>query len=200
MVLSLRARSAYSFQMALFGLNLSAFGFDSPEPVAEPAPVKQVVQVQLRGAEEIPEQNKFYDQDNPDYKKLQKANESLNGFPLDKKGYVDWMGAIRSKFIKPLASLDGKAEMEVLDLDIILKNTKDMPYVKFPHKSHTMWLACTNCHDKPFIPKAGANPISMTKIFQGQYCGMCHDRVAFITFFSCERCHSVPHDATKAWW
>ena len=45
--------------------------------------------VQTRIADEIPEQNKFYDPDNPDYQKLQKANESLIGFPLDKKGYVD---------------------------------------------------------------------------------------------------------------
>ena len=44
-----------------------------------------------------------------------------------------------------------------------------MPYVKFPHKSHRMWLPRTNCHDKPFTPKAGANEISMTKILQGQF-------------------------------
>ena len=167
---------------------------------AKPAEAKVPAKVQTRGAEEIPEQNKFYDPENPDYQKLQKANESLVGFPLDKKGYVDWMGAIRSGFITPRADLKGSNTMQVLDLDVILKNTKEMPWVKFPHKSHTMWLACTNCHDKPFIPKAGANAISMTKIFQGQFCGMCHDRVAFITFFSCERCHSVPHDNTKAWW
>jgi c(7)-type cytochrome triheme protein len=75
-----------------------------------------------------------------------------------------------------------------------------MPYVKFPHNSHTEWLACSNCHDKLFIPKAGANPITMEKIFRGEYCGTCHDRIAFITHTSCERCHSVPHGDTKAWW
>jgi c(7)-type cytochrome triheme protein len=156
--------------------------------------------VQTRSAEAQHDQNKFYDTNNPDYKKLQKANESLAGFPLDKKGYVDWMKALRSGTIKPRASLSDAKPMEVLDLDVILKNTKDMPYVKFPHNSHTMWLACSNCHDKIFVPKAGGNPISMDKIFQGQYCGVCHDRVSFITFFSCERCHSVPHGDVKAWW
>src|SRR6185369_14050441 len=105
------------------------------------ADAKTPAKVQLRGAEEIPEQNKFYDPENPDYQKLQKANESLVGFPLDKKGYVDWMGAIRSGFITPRADLKGSNKMEVLELDVILKNTKDMPYVKFPHKSHTLWLA-----------------------------------------------------------
>ena len=163
-------------------------------------PAEQSKPAEVRGSEEIPEQNKFYDPENPGFERLQKANESLMGFPLDKKGYVDWMGAIRSGFIKPRADLRGNEEMQVLDLDVILKNTKEMPYVKFPHNSHTLWLACSNCHPKPFIAKAGANEISMARIFRGEYCGMCHDRVAFITFFSCERCHSVPHGGTKAWW
>lgn len=164
-------------------------------PAEQPKPAPTI-----RGAEEIPEQNKFYDPENPGFERLQKANESLVGFPLDKKGYVDWMGAIRSGFIKPRADLRGNEQMQVLELDVLLKDTKEMPYVKFPHNSHTLWLACSNCHPKPFIPKAGANDISMASIFRGDYCGMCHDRVAFVTFFSCERCHSVPHGETKAWW
>jgi c(7)-type cytochrome triheme protein len=164
-----------------------------PQPKSAPLPA-------VRSAEEVLEQNKFYDRNNPDYQKLQKANESLAGFPLDKRGYVDWMKAIRSGTITPRADLTNSKPMEVLDLDVILKNTREMPYVKFPHNSHTQWLACSNCHDKIFVPKAGANPISMNKIFQGQFCGVCHDRVAFITYFSCERCHSVPHGDTKSWW
>lgn len=164
-----------------------------PQPKGAPLPA-------VRSAEELLEQNKFYDRNNPDYHKLQKANESLAGFPLDKRGYVDWMKAIRSGTITPRADLTNSKPMEVLDLDVILKNTREMPYVKFPHNSHTQWLACSNCHDKIFVPKAGANPISMNQIFQGQFCGVCHDRVAFITYFSCERCHSVPHGETKSWW
>lgn len=155
---------------------------------------------QKRSAAAQSDQNKFYDTGNPDYKKLQKANESLAGFPLDKTGYVDWMKALRSGTIKPRADLNSTKQMEVLDLDIIMKDTKDMPFVKFPHNSHTQWLACSNCHDKIFVPKTGANPVSMDKIFQGQFCGVCHDRVSFITYFSCERCHSVPHGDTKSWW
>jgi hypothetical protein len=34
----------------------------------------------------------------------------------------------------------------------------------------------------------------MINIFRGQYCGKCHDRVAFVTFFSCYRCHSQPQN------
>ena len=162
-------------------------------PKTAPLPV-------TRSAEEQLDQNKFYDAANPDYQKLQKANQALAGFPLDKQGNVDWMKALRSGAITPRADLANAKPMEVLDLDVILKNTREMPYVKFPHNSHTQWLACSNCHDKIFVPKAGANPITMNKIFQGQFCGVCHDRVSFITFFSCERCHSVPHGETKSWW
>lgn len=144
--------------------------------------------------------NRFYDNNNPDRHKLQRAEEVRSGLPLDKRGAIDWMGALRSGAIKPRADLNGTKTQEVLDLDIILKNTKEMPYVKFPHNSHTQWLACSNCHDKIFVAKAGANPISMDKIFRGEYCGACHGRVAFITHFSCERCHSVPHGNVKAWW
>ena len=142
----------------------------------------------------------FYDESNPDRHKLQQAAEALAALPSDGRGGVDWMKALREGRITPRADLAGDKPQQVLDLDIILKNTREMPYVKFPHNSHTQWLACSNCHDGIFVPKAGANPISMDKIFRGQYCGTCHDRVAFITHLSCERCHSVPHGSVKKWW
>lgn len=142
----------------------------------------------------------FYDAANPDFYKLQQSSEVAAMLPLDKKGAIDWMTALRGGKIAPRASLGGEQQMQVLDLDIVMRNTKEMPHVKFPHNSHTQWLACGNCHDKIFVPKAGANDISMTKIFAGQFCGACHDRVAFLTTYSCERCHSVPHGDVKAWW
>lgn len=156
--------------------------------------------VATRPAKALPGQNEFYDPANPDFIKLQKANESLAGYVLDKKQYVDWMQVLRAKMIAPRADMTGKGTMEVLDLDILMKNTKAMPYVKFPHSSHTMWLACSNCHDQIFVRKAGANKMDMAKIFKGQYCGVCHDRVAFSMFFSCETCHNVPQNGAKAWW
>lgn len=144
--------------------------------------------------------DEIYDRANPDLHLLQKSKQALANFALDKKSAVDWMTALGSGAIKPRADLGGEGKMQVLDLDIVMKNTKEMPHVKFPHNSHTQWLACSNCHDQIFVPKAGANAVDMTKIFNGQYCGACHDRVAFRTFFSCERCHSVPQAGTKAWW
>jgi len=140
------------------------------------------------------------DPTNRAYQILEKANEALTGLPLDKKGAVDWMKALNSGAIIPRAGLMVTEKMEILDTDIIMKNTKEMPYVKFPHSSHTRWLTCVNCHDEIFTSKAGDNPINMTKIFLGQYCGVCHGKVAFTPTFSCERCHSIPHGDIKAWW
>jgi c(7)-type cytochrome triheme protein len=39
--------------------------------------------------------------------------------------------------------------------------------------------------------KRGANPISMVKIVNGEFCGRCHGRVAF-PISNCARCHVKP--------
>jgi c(7)-type cytochrome triheme protein len=135
------------------------------------------------------------DPNNPDYGRLQSIGEATRHMPYDANRFPDWMKAINEGQIKPRAGLTGKETMEVLDLDIVMRNTKEMPFVRFPHRSHTLWLACSNCHPAPFKAQAGSTSIRMADIFRGQFCGMCHDRVAFITFFSCQRCHSVPQNS-----
>lgn len=150
-------------------------------------------------AQDAPPQ--LLDPDNPEHARLQRPADGLAGLPLDKQGLVDWAKALRLGLIKPRSEVRGdKAAPQLLELDIVMKNTAEMPYVKFPHGAHTQWLDCSNCHDKIFAPKAGANPVSMAKIFRGEFCGVCHGRVAFTTLFSCERCHSVLRSGTKPWW
>ena len=140
------------------------------------------------------------DDTNSAYTVLENANDALTGLPLDRKGAVDWMKALNSGAIVPRAGLKVTDEMQIFDADIVMKNTKEMPYVRFPHKSHTRWLACVNCHDDIFIPSAGENPVNMAKIFLGQYCGVCHGKVAFKATNTCERCHSVPRNGSESWW
>lgn len=141
------------------------------------------------------ERTDFYDPANPDYRTLQRHNDATRSLPKDPVGFPDWMRALSQGAITPRSDLAGKGKMEVLDLDVIMRNTKEMPNVRFPHRSHTLWLACSNCHPAPFAPIAGGNQIRMADIFRGQFCGVCHDRVAFVTFYSCVRCHSVPQEA-----
>ena len=133
---------------------------------------------------------------------LQMPEEAFAGLPLDRRGAVDWMQALNNGILAPRSSVRQMVmeNMQILDQDVIMKNTREMPFVKFPHKSHTQWLACTNCHDEIFARKAGSAEISMRKIFNGEYCGVCHGKVAFPPTNTCERCHSVPHGNTKAWW
>ena len=126
-------------------------------------------------------------------------NNKLLNFPLDaytdlprnKAGNrVDWVAAIASKKIAPrwvLANVN--AEPMVMDMDIVRVPKGSMPNVVFPHKQHTEWLACANCHPAIFVPQKGANQISMSLILSGQKCGVCHGKVAFPPS-ECSKCHS----------
>lgn len=134
----------------------------------------------------------FYDPTNPDLRYLQDYEKAMAGLPMDTNGFPDWMRALRESKIQPRTGMKPNSAMNILHLDVVMKNTKEMPFVRFPHYAHTLWLDCSNCHPAPFEAKAGSSSISMADIFRGKYCGMCHDRVAFITFFSCQRCHAVP--------
>jgi c(7)-type cytochrome triheme protein len=138
-------------------------------------------------------ESNFYDPGNPDVRRLQRYEEAVTNLPMDDNGFPDWMRALRESNIQPRTGLKRDAPMNILNLGVIMKNTREMPFVSFPHYAHTLWLDCANCHPVLFEAKAGSTRITMTDIFRGKYCGMCHDRVAFITFFSCQRCHSVPH-------
>ncbi len=145
----------------------------------------------LRSDTSAADQDSFYDSANPAFAQLQKADQALAGMPLDRAGFIDWMRMLDDGQISPRDSLSGAGRAQALDLDILLKNTRQMPWVRFPHSSHTRWLDCANCHPSPFEQRAGAARITMESIFRGQWCGMCHDRVAFITHLACDRCHSV---------
>lgn len=147
-----------------------------------------------------PAPDPHYDRTNPDYRVLQPSSEGMRGLPRDTRERVDWVRALRGGAITPRAELERSGQPQVLDLDVIMKNTREMPHVRFPHKAHTEWLSCSNCHDSIFLPKAGANPVTMDSIFRGQYCGVCHGRVAFVTRDTCERCHNVVQANGKRWW
>ena len=141
----------------------------------------------------------IHDPANTAIKSLQEPAAALSAFPLDRRGGVDWVKAMDLGIIEPRADLKGQTQMQVLDMDIMFKDTGQMPWVKFPHIAHTKWLACSNCHPDIFIMKKGANNPSMDGILAGEHCGRCHDKVAF-ALWTCERCHSVPHEGTPKRW
>lgn len=151
-------------------------------------------------ASESPRNDGIHDTINAAIVVLQNPADATKDFPRDRRQQIDWVQALDQGFIEPRADLLGKTEMAVLDLDIVMKNTQFMPWIKFPHLKHTKWLACSNCHPAIFEAKEHANPITMNKVLRGEFCGVCHDKVAF-ALFTCERCHSVPHEGSgPKWW
>lgn len=131
---------------------------------------------------------------------LQRPEEAMAAFPKTSFGRVDWGKSLQIGLIDPRISLDGGGSMNEFNLNIVMPKTRDMPYVSFPHSSHTQWLECSNCHPAIFVPRLGANPITMGGILQGEFCGACHGRVAF-SAFECERCHDVMHKGSPdRWW
>ncbi len=155
------------------------------EYIMEPAPADRSRHIYMREPGQL-KRNKFGLIDgSPDV-------VSLEYLPKDSYGFVDWAKAIKDGLIKPRETIAGGGEPGmVLDMDILRKvKRKFMPDVVFPHAQHTVWLKCSNCHPKIFKMQAGANPITMNKIWDGEYCGRCHDRVAFPTR-NCFKCHSA---------
>jgi c(7)-type cytochrome triheme protein len=141
--------------------------------------------------------NQFFDQITARYTVDQGtlSNITLDSLPKGHGGEVNWTAAVIQGYINPRGSLDPEAEeVPPLDLNIFIEaKVPLMANVLFPHSIHTYWLSCNNCHPKIFIPKAGANPISMVEIFEGKWCGRCHGKVAFKFYpiANCRRCHIV---------
>jgi c(7)-type cytochrome triheme protein len=104
--------------------------------------------------------------------------------------HVDWVKSLAEKKIDPRWDRkDAKAAAVVMDLNIVREVKGSMPDVVYPHKQHTEWLDCSNCHPSIFVPQKGANQISMASILLGQKCGVCHGKVAF-PVSECRLCHS----------
>jgi c(7)-type cytochrome triheme protein len=76
------------------------------------------------------------------------------------------------------------------DKELILESEwHNIPNAVFPHKAHTAWLDCNNCHPDPFnIKKKTTKHFEMRFILEGQFCGVCHMTVAF-PMQDCKRCH-----------
>jgi c(7)-type cytochrome triheme protein len=138
------------------------------------------------------------DPESPAIAYLQQPGEALSVLPDAIEGnQVDWVKALADGAIKPRSSIDPKFEVRRLDLDVLMTHTAGIPMVRFPHRQHTEWLDCSNCHDKIFKKKAGTSGTNMLAILQGEFCGQCHGAVAF-PLTQCRRCHSVERSAQAA--
>lgn len=144
-----------------------------------------------------PPSDGIHDADSPGTHMLQAPLESFDSLPNSTSGnYVDWNKALDEGTIAPRNGITpAEATPFVFDLNIVREVKGSMPDVVYPHKQHTQWLDCANCHPAIFIPQKGANQISMASILLGEKCGVCHGKVAF-PVSDCRRCHSRPKDQT----
>lgn len=142
-----------------------------------------------------PAEDGIHDPGNEGIKMLHAPLEAYADLPRNEAGNrVDWVAALADKKITPRWDrLDDKAEGMVMDMDIVRVPRGSMPNVVFPHKQHTEWLACANCHPAIFVPQKGANQINMRLILSGEKCGVCHGKVAFPPS-ECRLCHSQKKD------
>ncbi len=133
----------------------------------------------------------IHDSRAPSVRELQEPQDALSKLTRDTAGnMVRWVQALEKGEINPRASLRPDTKIRVYDSDVLLNLKGGMPIVRFPHRQHTQWLDCSNCHDHLFKAEAGANRLSMLAILNGEQCGVCHGAVAF-PLTECFRCHSV---------
>lgn len=78
--------------------------------------------------------------------------------------------------------------------DVVINNFSDAAEMRpavFPHWFHRIRFRCKVCHgDLGFQFKAGGNDITMLKIFDGQFCGACHNGQIAWSVENCTLCHS----------
>jgi c(7)-type cytochrome triheme protein len=117
-------------------------------------------------------------------------------FPKDLFGNrINWEKAEEDGYIKPVDFLEGVSSKRLTakaqqDFSVKSKSTW-MSDIKFSHKKHLNWLGCETCHPDIFNIKKGSTQYTMLEISSGQYCGVCHDKVAF-PLKDCQRCHTKP--------
>lgn len=115
----------------------------------------------------------------------------LSDLPPSKFGNgIDWSRAIATGEIKPAASLTKDFKPLILDTTLTLEAEWNfVPPVTFPHLEHVRWLDCANCHPAIFNPKKkSTRHFTMRFNLAGEFCGVCHLRVAF-PLNDCKRCH-----------
>lgn len=116
----------------------------------------------------------------------------LSAFPKARFGNgINWVRALKSGMIKPLNYLAVKPPEEITyDKTLLLKaEWHGIPPAVFPHREHVQWLDCNNCHPDIFnIKKKTTKHFLMTRILEGEFCGVCHISVAF-PMNDCKRCH-----------
>ena len=118
-------------------------------------------------------------------------------FPKEGLGNgINWELAEEKGAIKPVDFLEGislKRPGLKPQEDFSIKSRGTWMFdVIFSHKKHAKWNGCEVCHPAIFpTVEKGTLKYSMFDIYDGEYCGVCHGKVAF-PLIECQRCHTNP--------
>lgn len=120
--------------------------------------------------------------------------EFTRGFPRARFGNkVDWMKAEDEGRVVLSDYLEGisieRPELVIQEERQLQPKVADMPKILFSHEKHTVWNGCELCHPQIFGIRERAQVYDMQEIFEGRYCGACHQKVAFPTT-DCRLCHT----------
>jgi c(7)-type cytochrome triheme protein len=113
--------------------------------------------------------------------------------PKTDSGDVAWAKALEAKLITPLPGLAADAKDEDptdMDVELVPDGQPEMKAV-FSHKVHTAWMGCPSCHDAIFAMEKGKTKMTMAKLNEGEYCGVCHGKVAMPDMNGCPACHTA---------
>jgi c(7)-type cytochrome triheme protein len=116
--------------------------------------------------------------------------------PRDGEGLVDWEEAERRAFKKPDDFVEGvslRPDRLAIDRNFSISAIGTwLGQVAFSHQKHAAWSGCESCHPEIFpSTRRGAIAYKMKDIVAGEYCGACHNKVAF-PVSTCLRCHERP--------
>lgn len=90
--------------------------------------------------------------------------------------------------------LAGPSSLQAEYADVVINRQAEkngMRPVIFPHWFHRIRFRCKVCHaELGFKMRAGSNPITMTDIIDGKFCGACHNNDIAWSPENCDLCHS----------
>lgn len=105
---------------------------------------------------------------------------------------IDWSATLRQGIINPINAIGSTPSIKLaakLKQPLKLGTASPRSDVDFSHQDHFDELDCSNCHPDIFnIKKKSTEDFTMDSNIYGNFCGVCHMRVAF-PMNDCKRCH-----------
>lgn len=88
-----------------------------------------------------------------------------------------------------LPTLKGEACAQCHSTDKMTYSGGGMGKVTFNHSMHGQMFSCRECHADTFKMKQGGVKMTMTPMYQGKYCGSCHNGQMAFSSQDCMKCH-----------